>query len=72
MDTIQELITLFLIIIPIGAAARITLCCIYASMAEDPSTYKKRAKNALIFAILAECATGALNLVARYFGGVIF
>ena len=72
METIQDLISFFLVIIPIGAAARITLCCIYAAMSEDPSTYKKRAKNALIFAILAECSTCILNIVARYFGGVIF
>lgn len=72
MQTIQDIISLFLVIIPIGAAARITLCCIYAAMTEDPAFYKKRAKNALIFAILAECAAGILNIVARYFGGIIF
>ena len=72
METIQEIILLFLIIIPIGAAGRITLCCIYAAMAEDSTPYKKRAKNTAIFAVLAECVAGFLEVIALYFGGVIF
>lgn len=72
METIQEFIRFFLIIIPLGAAARITACCVYAAMAEDTTPYKKRAKNTAIFAVLAECVAGFLEVIALYFGGVIF
>lgn len=73
MDTIKDLLSFSLILIPVAASARIVACLIYMQMDEDGSAYKKRIRNALIFTVLAECVVGLLDLVASYFGGgVIF
>lgn len=69
MDTIQDIINFLLILIPVGTAVRCALCLMYASMEEDPAPYKKKLRNALIFAALSECITEILKLVVTYFGG---
>ena len=46
-------------------------CCIYMSMDEDPTPYKRRIRNVLIFIVVAECASGVLSIALRYFGGGI-
>ncbi len=71
MTTIRGLTTLMLILVPIGATVRITLCLIYASTAEDPSHYKRKAFNALVYAVLAETITGMIRVVTLYFGGSV-
>lgn len=69
METIQGLMTLLLILVPVGAGIRIALCFNYASLEEDSGPYKKKARNALIFAVLAELVVGIIDLVVSYFGG---
>ena len=71
MTTIKGFTTLMLILVPIGATVRITLCLIYAAAAEDPASYKKKAINALVYAILAETVTGIIRVVTLYFGGSV-
>lgn len=71
MDFIQELIVFFLIIIPIGAGMRIAACFNYMQMDEDPTPYKKRIRNVLIFLVLAESISGTLYAVLGYFGGTV-
>lgn len=73
MATIVGMTNLMLILVPIGATLRVVLCVIYASTAEDPSHYKKKAINTLIYAVLAETITGIIKTVTLYFGGgVVF
>lgn len=71
MQTIRDLTTLLLILVPIGGALRVTLCFIYMQMEEDVSHYKKRIRNALVFTVMAECASGLLRLVMSYFCGTV-
>ena len=69
MNEIAELTLLLQILIPIAGGVRIMACCIYMSMDEDPTPYKRRIRNALIFIAVAECAGGVLSIALRYFGG---
>lgn len=67
--TIESLIYAMMIIIPIGATVRVISCCV--SMMhddEEQGKQKRRAKNALIFMIVAECAIEIVNLAYRYYG----
>ena len=67
-SVISQIITLFQILIPIGAGARITACVFTMSMdSETAETLKPRIRNALIFTVLAECITGAIQLFASYY-----
>lgn len=71
MDELLSLISLFQILIPIGGAMRIILCAIYMAMEEDPTPYKKRIKNVLIFIVLSECIGSLFHVVLSYFGGTV-
>ncbi|MEG1752505.1 MAG: hypothetical protein RR234_01190 [Christensenella sp.] len=71
MEIIDDLITFFLIAIPAAAAVRIIYCVINASFREERQFYTKKAQNALIFTIIAECAVGFINVVLSYFNGGI-
>ena len=71
MDTIQDLIVFFLIIIPVGAGMRIAACLNYMQMDEDSTPYKKRIRNVLIFLVLAESISSTLYAVLSYYGGTV-
>lgn len=71
MDDILSVIVLFQILIPIGGGMRIVACLIYMSAAEDPTSYKNRIRNVLVFIVLAECITSILHVVLSYFGGTV-
>ena len=67
-STISQIITLFQVLIPIGAAARIAACAFTMAMDSDTvASLKPRIRNALIFTVLAECITGAIQLFASYY-----
>ena len=64
MGEISQLIAYLQILIPIGAAARTTYCCIVMYMnEEEKGSYKARIRNALIFAVLAETISGLLRII---------
>lgn len=68
MDTINNMITFMLIIIPIGTLARVVYC--FSAMAVDgdeEKTYKVRIRHALIFCVAAESIVGLVNLFKSYF-----
>ena len=68
MSTLNTLLTAVLFIIPAGVIIRIIICLIL--MNTDPEQeiiYKRRAVNAAIFAVIAECALSILTLVYNYF-----
>ena len=68
MDTINGAITFFLIIIPVGALARVVYCLIAMSMdGDEEQTYKVRIRNVLIFCAIAECIVGLLDYFKSYF-----
>jgi hypothetical protein len=56
MDLIDEISKAIIMLIRVGCVARFIYCMIRLSAAEEEATqYKKRAKNTVIFYILAEC-----------------
>jgi hypothetical protein len=68
MDDVQQIIILLQILIGIGAAGRITFCCIQKAMnADGQEGYNKRIKNAAIFAVVAELITTIISLAKSYF-----
>ena len=71
MDELQGMITFFQIVIPIGGGMRILACLNYMAMDEDPTSYKRRIRNALIFIVLSECITSVLNAALSYYGGSV-
>jgi Trk-type K+ transport system membrane component len=71
MDDILSCIVLFQILIPAGGLMRILACLIYMSADEDPSPYKRRIRNVLIFIVLTECIGTILHVALGYFGGTV-
>lgn len=70
MEKINQMIAFLQVVIPLGGAARIIYCLAAMSADEDgQASYKKRIRNILVFIVLAECASGFLRMVARYYGG---
>ncbi len=73
METIQDIITFMLILIPLAGIARGVACVVYMLAEEDPAPYKKRLRNVIIYTAVAECVTGLFGLMVSYLGGdVIF
>lgn len=67
-DTIQGLITAFLVIIPVGGATRILMCAVIMMLDGDTvQSYKGRIKNVLVFIVLAESIMGVVALAHHYF-----
>jgi len=65
MDDISKAI---IILVRLGAVARFIYCMIRLSGAEEEQTqYKKRAKNTVIFYMLAECIWQIKDLVLYYY-----
>ncbi len=71
MDEILSFTVLLQILIPLGGLMRILLCLIYMSMEEDPTPYKKRIRNVLIFIALSECIGSVFRMILGYFGGTV-
>ena len=72
MDTILEIRTWLLVIIPVGVAARIILCLIYTAFnSDEASSYKKKIVHALIFLAVAESIVGLSDTIINYFPGGI-
>lgn len=61
MDQIKALIQAMLVVIPIGAAARIVYCLVAINMdGDEEQSYRKRIRNALVFTAIAEAGIGGL------------
>jgi len=68
MDSLNEMIDYLLILIPIGALARIVYCCCaMAADSDEDKSYKVRIRNTLVFTALAEGIMGFINLIISYF-----
>lgn len=46
---------------------RILFCLLVMAFQEDRESYKKRIFNVLVFIVVAECISGILYMVIRYF-----
>lgn len=67
MDGIYELVALLQILIPLGVVPRVIYCLIYTMIDEDQAaTYKRRARNAVLFLVTAECAAGIILVIKNY------
>ena len=69
MYTINEISLMIAALIRIGCVARFIYCMIRLSAAEEEATqYKKRAKNTVLFYIIAESIWQIRGLVIFYYG----
>lgn len=70
-DKIQDLISVLLVLIPLGAAVRATWILSAMTHAEDGERpgLKRQLKNLLAFVVIAETATGVISLLSSYFRG---
>ena len=68
MITMDEISMAMIALIRIGAAARFIYCMIRLEAAEEQAAqYKKRAKNTVIFYIIAECIWQIKDLILYYY-----
>ena len=68
MSTINEISNMIAAFIRLGCAARFIYCMIRLSGAEEEATqYKKRAKNTVLFYIIAESIWQIRELVIFYY-----
>lgn len=68
MELVKEMADAFVMLIRVGAVLRVVYCFIIMGASEDESAmYKKRAKNTVIFYILAESIWQIKELVLGYY-----
>ena len=68
MITMDEISMAMIALVRIGAAARFIYCMIRLEAAEEQAAqYKKRAKNTVIFYIIAECIWQIKDLILYYY-----
>ena len=68
MELVKEMADAFVMLIRVGAGLRVVYCFIRMGASEDEGPmYKKRAKNTLIFYILAESIWQIKDLVLGYY-----
>lgn len=68
MDLVKEMADAFMILIRVGAGFRIIYCFVRMGASEEEGAmYKKRAKNILIFYILAESIWQIKELIIVYY-----
>ncbi len=69
MITLDDISTAVISIIRLGAVFRFVYCMIRLQGAEEEQAqYKKRAKNTVIFYIIAECIWQIKDIVFYYYG----
>jgi len=68
MVTVKDVADAVMLIIRLGAVARLLYCFIRLGAAEEETTqYKKRAKNTLIFYIIAESIWAIKDIILWYY-----
>jgi len=68
MDLIKKMCDVFIMLIRAGAAMRLVYCLIRMGASEEESSmHKKRARNAIVFYVLAECIWQLKDLVLGYY-----
>lgn len=68
MDLVDEISRAIIMLIRVGCVSRFIYCMIRLSAAEEEATqYKKRAKNTVVFYIIAECIWQIKDLILYYY-----
>ncbi len=68
MDGIAVLVGILHILIPLAAVPRLIYCLICMAMDEDQAvTYKRRARNAVIFVAVSQCIAALILTIQRYY-----
>lgn len=68
MDLVKEMADAFVMLIRLGAVLRIVYCFIRIGASEEESNmYKRRAKNAALFYIIAESIWQMKELILKYY-----
>lgn len=68
MNLVDEISRAVILLIRVGCVARFVYCMIRLSAAEEEATqYKKRAKNTVVFYIIAECIWQIKDLILYYY-----
>ena len=68
MSYINQIISMLMALIPIGAVPRLIYCLgMIISDSDQENNYRSRIKNLLLFVIIAECALSIILLVRSYF-----
>lgn len=68
MVTMDDISTAVISLIRLGAVARFIYCMVRLSAAEEQAgMFKKRAKNTVVFYIIAECIWQIKDLVLYYY-----
>ena len=69
MITLDDISTAVIVLIRAGAVFRFIYCMVRLQGAEEEQAqYKKRAKNAVLFYVLAECIWQIKDIVFYYYG----
>ena len=68
MDAFKDLYYTFMFIIPLATAVRVVYCIAMGSAGNDNGQYKQRAKNAIVFCIIALVLYSFMGLFLGYFG----
>lgn len=68
MDLVKEMADAFMMLIRVGAVFRVVYCLVrMGASEEDSGMYKKRAKNTVIFYVIAECIWQIKEIALEYF-----
>lgn len=68
MSYINELIYALMVLIPLGATPRVIYClCKIVGDPDQEYSMKRRIKNLVAFAVIAECALSLITLFKNYF-----
>jgi len=68
MSIVEEIARAIILLIRVGCVARFIYCMIRLSAAEEEATqYKKRAKNTVVFYIIAESIWQIKDLILHYY-----
>ena len=68
VDLIKQMADAFIMLIRAGAVMRLVYCFIRMGASEEESAmYKKRARNMIVFYVLAECIWQLKDLVLGYY-----
>lgn len=69
MEEMREILSWFLIFLPIAAAPRAAYCLLKISHErEQADVYKRRLRNLLLFVAIGESICGLLYVVNHYYG----
>lgn len=69
MDLLKQMADAFVMLIRAGAVFRVVYCLVRMGMNEEESAmYRKRARNTVVFYVIAECIWQLKELVLGYYG----